>query len=102
MKKIITLFTVLAICLSMVFSVGHVFAAKNTEPLTIMDLIRLKKHIIADSDYNSDFDYNKDKRVNALDLIVLKRIILGVYNAPENNEAPKIDEDGYYNELVKP
>ena len=105
MKKIIALFAVLVICLSFVSSVGQVFAAEDANPLTIIDFILLKKYIIANTDYNADFDYNEDKTVDARDLIALKRILLRVPDVPvepDDKENPKVDDDGYYNEVVKP
>ena len=107
MKKIIALFAVLVICLSFVSSVGQVFAAKDADTLTIIDLVSLKKHIVANSDYNADFDYNGDNNVNAQDLIVLRNILLVLPYTPvepddDNKEDSKFDDDGYYNDVVKP
>ena len=105
MKKIRALFAVL-ICLSFVSSIGQVLAAKDADSLTIIDLICLKKYIITNSDYNSDFDYNADNSVNAQDLTALKRILLGLPYTPvepdDDNDDSKFDDDGYYNDVVKP
>ena len=102
MKKLTAILAVLVICFTFVSPACQVYAAKNPS-YNIMDLIRLKKYIISDSGYNADFDYNSDNRVNAMDLITLKRMILGVYQPPvEPDDNPKFDEDGYYNEVVKP
>lgn len=104
MKKIIALFAVLVICLSLVSSIGQVFAAKDA-PFTIIDFIHLEKYITANTDYNADFDYNGDNNVNAQDLIALKRILLGlpyVSVDPDGKENPEFDDDGFYNDVVKP
>lgn len=104
MKKIIALFAVLVICLSFLSSIGQVFAANDADSLTIIDLIRLKKHIIANfdnnanSDNNPEFDYNGDNVANAQDLIVLRRILLGLPYQGDSN----VDDGGYNNEVVKP
>lgn len=105
MKKITALFAVLIICLSFISSVGQVFAAKDADPLTIIDLVRLKKHLIANSDYNANFDYNGDNKVNAQDLVALRHILLGLPYTPvepDDKEDSKFDDDGYYNDVVKP
>ena len=105
MKKITALFAVLVIFLYFVSSVGQVFAAKDDALLTIIDLVRLKKHIVVNSDYNAYFDYNGDNKVNAQDLIVLRHILLGLPYTPvepDDKEDSKFDDDGYYNEVVKP
>lgn len=105
MKKIIALFAVLIICLSYFSSVGQVFAVKDTNSLTVIDYICLYKHIIANADYNADFDYNQDNKVNAEDLVALKRILLGLPYAPaepDDKEDSEFDDDGYYNDVVKP
>lgn len=104
MKKIIAIFAVFVICLSLFSSIGQVFAANDANPLTIIDFILLEKHIIANADYNADFDYNEDKKVDAQDLIALKRILLGLPYVPEpdDKEDSEYDDDGYYNDVVKP
>ena len=106
MKKIIALFAVLVICLSLFSSVGQVFAAKDAAPLTIMDLVRLKKHIVANSAYNADFDYTGDNKVNAQDLTTLRHILLGLPYTPvepdNGNVDSEFDDDGYYKDVVKP
>lgn len=105
MKKIIALFAVLVICLSFISSIGQVFAAEDAVSLTIVDLIRLKKHIISVSDYNADFDYNGDKNVNAQDLIVLRQILLGLPYTPvepDDEVDSELDDDGFYNDVIKP
>lgn len=106
MKKIIALFAVLVICVFYVSSAVQVFAAKDTDSLTIIDLISLRKHLIADLGYDAALDYNADNRVDAEDLIGLKRILLGL---PDDSVEPddddfdlEFDDDGYYKDVVKP
>ena len=105
MKKIIAFFAVLAICSSFISSIGQVLAVKDTNSITAIDIVRLKKYIIENFDYNADFDYNGDNKVNAQDLIVLRNIIFDLPYAPvepDDKEDSKFDDDGYYNDVVKP
>ena len=104
MKKIKAFFVVLVVCLLFLSSIGQVFAAKSANSYTVVDLVRLKKHIITEFTYNSEFDYNNDKRVNSLDLATLRIYILDpskIPNIPDDDDS-KFDDDGYYNEVVKP
>ena len=105
MKKIIALFAVLVICLSFISSIGQVFEAKDVDSLTVIDLVRLKKHIVTNSDYNADFDYDGDNKVNAQDLIALRQILLGLPYTPvepDDKEDSEFDDDGFYNDVIKP
>ena len=106
MKKITVFFTVLVICLSLFSPVGQVFAAKDADSFTVIDLVRLKKYIVGSFTYNADFDYNGDNMVNSQDLITLTRILLRLPYTPvkpdDNKENFKFDDDGYYNNVIKP
>lgn len=106
MKKTIAFFAALVMCFSFISSNVYVFAAKDADSLTVIDLVRLKKYIIESFVYNADFDYNGDNTVNSQDLIALRRILLGLPYTPvepdDDKEDSKFDDDGYYNDVVKP
>ena len=77
--------------------------SKNTATVTVIDLVRLKKHLAGMRSYISDADYNADGKIDSRDMTALKRILLGL--AVEDNtvsETTQFDNDGYYNQVIKP
>lgn len=94
MKKIKSLFIMITICLLVFCGAAHCFtvgAAQKATTVSVVDLIRLKKHLIDSFDYNKTLDYNNDNRTDARDLVFLKSVLLGI-----------VDLDGYNNTVVKP
>lgn len=108
MNKLKTLLAALIVFVLIFSCVGQSFAvsAKDTDSLTVVDLVRLKKHIAGIGEYDSEFDYNNDKMVDSRDLIVLRSLIMngaGNSSTPDNSgDDSKFDEDGYYNQVTKP
>ena len=104
MKKAISFFAALVICFSLLSPIGQVFATKEADSLTVLDLIRLKKHIVGNFEHNDEFDYNADKIVDALDLVALRRILLSMPFEPAqpDNNGPTVGDDGFYEDIYKP
>ena len=110
MKKFKTLLAVLLICLVLLSSTWQGVAAsesKETKSYTIIDFILLSKHLVSEiPSYISDFDYNKDNEVDARDLVILKILILNPSYSPivpdDDQDGPNLDDDGYYEDVIKP
>ena len=106
MKKTIAFFIAAVMCFSMLSSIGYVFAEKDSDSLTVIDLVRLKKYVIGSFEHNADYDYNGDNTVNSQDLITLNRILLGSPPASvepdDDNTDSEFDDDGFYNDVIKP
>lgn len=102
MKKIVALFAVMVVCLSFVSSFVQVFAEKDADSLTVVDLVRLKKHIVADLGYNAELDYNEDNSVDSNDLIALRHILLGLPYPPDNKDDSELDDEGFNNDVFIP
>ena len=80
-----------------------VTAAKNLQNVNAVDLVRLKKYLIGEDIDIGDADYNEDGIINALDLVALRRIFLGLPVNPDNDKADaEFDDEGYYNQVIKP
>ena len=78
-------------------------SAKTSKDVNVVDLVLLKKHITKMQAYDADMDYNNDKKINSLDIAVLKKILLGTFEDSDFEvDKPVFDDDGYYNQVVKP
>ena len=110
MKKFKALLAVVVISLLILSLMWQGVAAsevKDKKTYTIIDFILLSKHLANEIPlYISDFDYNKDNEVNARDLVTLKIYILDPSYSPiipdDDQDDSKFDDDGYYNDVVKP
>ena len=109
MKKLKSLLVVF--CLSVfVFSCATqcftIQAVEKTNSVTLLDLVRLKKYLAGIPVDIENADYNKDNKVDSRDLVYLINLLMDSSSAPtvpdNNTENPKLDDDGYYNEVVKP
>jgi len=78
--------------------VDHIVSAeKNDDPLngvSTKDLLLIHKHITGLNKFNSYFklqaaDVNNDNKVNALDIMELRKLILGIYDKFPNNKSWK-------------
>lgn len=56
-------------------------AVRAKDEYDIRDFIRIKKIIVGDSDYNSDYDLNNDGVIDESDAIILKKHLLGIGTA---------------------
>ena len=69
--------------------------AKNVDPLngvTTLDLVLIQRHILTIEELDSPYkqiaaDANKDYKISALDLIALRKLILGLDEEFQNNES---------------
>lgn len=109
MKKIKVLLAVLAICvlsLSPMLQGITASAAEEAKSYTVMDFILLSRYLVENSSYNSDFDYNKDNKVDVKDTVALKKLILNLPYSPiipdDDKDDSEFDDDGYYNDVIKP
>ena len=76
---------------------------KNNDPLngvSTLDLVMIQRHILGLEKLGSPYkliaaDINKDKKVTASDLTELRKLILGVTNAFENNESWRFVDKTY-------
>ena len=74
-----------------------------TKNVSLVDLVRLKKHLAGMRSYITDADYNDDGVINATDIVALRRLLLGLPVDTDNvAKTPKIDKDGFYNQVIKP
>ena len=114
MKKLYSLLIVALLCASVFCCTGHCQAltakaaqssvtnSKSTN-LTVMDFIRLKKYLIGLYAEIGNADYNGDNKIDSNDLVALKLLLLGLpVNSNKADEVPKLEEDGYYSEVIKP
>ena len=75
-------------------------AAKN---VSLVDLVRLKKHLAGMRAYIGDADYNADGEINSMDIVALRRLLLGLSIGTDSVATPpQLDKDGYYNQVIKP
>lgn len=115
MKKLNSCLTVICICIMVLLSMGNCLVSAESAPsqsvsstsdsknVDILDLVRLKKHLTGMKTILSGADYNNDGIVNAVDLVVLKKLVFGMtVNTDSVVEIPEFDSDGYYNQVVKP
>ena len=106
MKKIYSLLISICLCAVLFCSTGlglAVTAAKNLQNVNAVDLVRLKKYLAGEDIDIGDADYNEDGSINGMDLAALRRIFLGLPVNPETEEQDtEFDEDGFYNQVIKP
>ena len=105
MKKIKLLLVALCSCALVFSSTGYCIAQKasNTNTYNIIDLVRLKKYLVGLTTNVSNADYNNDNSIDSRDLVVLMDYILKGTVKPDNSKNdPELDQDGYYNQVVKP
>lgn len=110
MKKICSLLISVCLCATLfcqtniwILSADQSNLQRDAQSATIVDLVRLKKHIVAMKEYIEDFDYNNDQRIDSLDVGTLRKLLLGLPVDTDNQDKkPELDEDGYYKPVVKP
>ena len=103
MKKIKSLLLTVCACVLMLSVVGQNIAlAANKNSVGLLDLVRLKKHLAGIPVATTDFDYNKDGKIDSRDLVALVTLIMYPEENQTENAKPDVDKDGYYNEVVKP
>lgn len=109
MKKIKSLLISLLICATLFCQVGGCFtlnaetASQDSAKVSLVDLVRLKRNVSNMKSYDKNMDYNKDGILNAEDIVVLRRMLLGLPVDTESSEIElKFDKDGYYNKVIKP
>ncbi|MDQ3016763.1 MAG: T9SS type A sorting domain-containing protein, partial [Bacteroidota bacterium] len=79
-------------------SPAYIKGYKNTDVMlgvTTLDLIRVQKHLLSRQPFTSPYQYvaadvNKSNAISALDLIVMKKIILGITSVFPNNTSYRI------------
>ena len=80
----------------------QIVPTKNDDPLngvSTLDLILIQRHLLGISPLHSPYQYvaadiDKSKNINGVDLIELRKLILGIYNEfPQNDSWRFIDED---------
>ncbi len=79
-------------------SAAHIKGYKNTDPLSgvsTLDLIRIQKHLLSRQAFTSPYqfiaaDVNRSNTVTAIDLIELKKLVLGIYTVFPNNTSYRI------------
>jgi hypothetical protein len=77
--------------------------AKNNDyknGVSTLDLVVIQKHLLGISDLNSPYkmiaaDVNNSKSITAVDLIELRKLILGLYTELPNNESWRFVDKGY-------
>ncbi len=77
---------------------AHIKGYKNTDPLlgvSTLDLIRIQKHLLSRQAFTSSYQYiaadvNRSHSVTAIDLIELKKLVLGIYSELPNNTSYRI------------
>lgn len=105
MKKIKALLVIVSACVLTLSIAGQNIAlAANKNSVGLLDLVRLKKHLAGMPVEATNFDYNKDGKVDSRDLVILVNLIMYPEENQNGNETgkPDVDKDGYYNEVVKP
>ena len=115
MKKLNSYLTVICICIMVLLSMGNclvsaesastqsISTTSGSKSVDILDLVRLKKYLTGMRTVLTGADYNNDGVVNAMDLVVLKKLVFGMtVNTDSVVEIPEFDSDGYYNQVVKP
>ena len=105
MKKIKSLLLTVCACVLIISVVGQNIAlAANKNSVGLLDLVRLKKHLAGITVETTDFDYNKDGKIDSRDLVILVSYILYPEENQNTNETvkPDVDKDGYNNKVVKP
>ena len=113
MKKIKSLLISLLICATLFCQVGGCFTLNaettsqdTTKVVSLSALVHLKKILVGTKKSSAnelDYDYNKDGILNAKDIVVLRRMLLGLPVDTESSEIElKFDKDGYYNKVIKP
>ena len=88
----------------------EVTGTKNDDFLngvSTLDLLLMQKHILGQELLDSPYkmiaaDVNNDKEISALDLIELRKLILGVYNALPNNNSWKVIDGSQSLNTVNP
>jgi hypothetical protein len=68
--------------------------------VSTLDLVRIQKHLLGIDPFNSPYlfiaaDANNSESVSAIDLVELRKLILGIYNELPNNESWRFVEKGY-------
>lgn len=126
MKKIINAFLAIVFAVTSVFSFALFAKAdtvvklgdiNNDERVDLLDCILLKRAYFGTFALNDVQklcgDCNQNGNIDSLDYVLLKRAYLGTFafedpdiNIPETNppenQGPTYEDDGYYNEVIKP
>jgi len=77
--------------------------SSNLNPLngvSTLDLVEIQRHVLGIQKFDSPYkiiaaDINKDKKLTALDLLELRKLILGVYNELPNNDSWRFVDSEY-------
>ncbi|MEE1126576.1 MAG: dockerin type I repeat-containing protein [Acutalibacteraceae bacterium] len=115
MKKFLPVFLAILITLSSSICATAVETnklgdANNDGSVNLIDVIRIQSYVVGsytgDKNFVSRADVNGDKKVNVVDSIHIMRYIVNLIDRfPADNVTPTkpvVDDDGYYNQIVKP
>lgn len=111
MKKIQSLLISIFLCAILFCQTGVCLTSaavesnsQNTEKIiSVVALVRLKKHLAGMKSYLIDLDYNEDGKLDSMDVTALRKLLLGLPIDDKNVvKLPKFDHDGYYNQVIKP
>ena len=104
MKKLCSLLISICLCAVIFCHAPLTLTAEtNTAKATVIDLVRLKKHLAGMRSVIGDADYNNDGTIDSRDMASLKRILLGLPAETESSSKPSVyDKEGYYNQVIKP
>lgn len=78
-----------------------------SEGVSSLDLVRIQKHILGTQSLNNPFQYiaadiNRDKKINVLDLVYLRLIILGVKETFPDNKNWVLIPEGNIDDTIHP
>lgn len=111
MKKVHSLLISILLCATLFFQTGicptlaavETNSQSGTKNVSLVDLVRLKKHLAGVRSYIGDADYNMDGKIDAMDIVALRRLLLGLpIDTDKVESTPDLDKDGYYNQVIKP
>ena len=122
MKKIINIFLAVVFALTSAFSVTLFANAdtvlklgdiNNSGSIDSLDYVLLKRAYFGTFKLNDIQklcgDCNRSKEIDSLDYVLLKRVYFGTFTfsdpdiiIPDADDGPQYEDDGYYNEVIKP
>lgn len=104
MKKFCSLLMVVVLCTIVLLPITKSVASdENKNSVTIIEYIRLSKYLAGFYAQVNNADYNSDNKIDVNDLVALRKMILGLpVDSGKPNEIPKLDNEGYYSEVIKP
>ena len=115
MKKFLLVFLAILITLSSSVCATAVETNKLGDvnrdgSVNLVDVIRIQNYVVGsytgDKDFVSRADVNGDKKISVVDSIHIMRYIVKLIDRfPVENvtpTTPAVDQDGYYNQIVKP